>query len=149
MQKHSSVGVVVPNLGPNQLAYFVIKSANKIVNYDVTLFYENMALPCMDLKVPMMGINEIWPYRGTLIATSLETAIRINKVVGSIRRIFYVNDLEWIRNKTNFLHNLQAFEKTEIIARSHEHAFHIERYANIKVTNIVPIFEIGKIINER
>lgn len=147
MERRSNpIGVVLNNLGPNQLAYFAIKSVNR-ANLNVSLFYENMALPCLDVNAPIMTINEIWPFKGTLIATSIDTAIRINKVVGEISRIFYVYDLEWIRNKTNFIYNMEAFHSNiEIIARSNEHAKLIENYSNRKVSRVVSYFEIDKMI---
>lgn len=157
MQNYSSfndipnVGIVLDNLGPNQLAYFVIKNANQNSrSVPITLFYQNLALPCLDTNIPVMCVNEIWPFKGKLIATSIETAIAVNNVVSEVDRYFYVNDLEWIRGKSDFIHNMQAFHSNiQIFARSKEHAQIIENYSNRKVIKILPYFDVKEIVNDK
>jgi hypothetical protein len=96
-----------------------------------------------------MCVNEIWPFKGKLIATSIETAIAVNNVVSEVERYFYVNDLEWIRGKSDFIHNMQAFHSNiRIFARSKEHAKIIENYSNRKVLKVLPYFDVKEITND-
>lgn len=147
MKRDSRVGIILNNLTSSQIAYFAIKEANLYTDLDISIFYENMALPFIDLKVPMMSVSELWSYNGTVIATSIDTAIMLNKIISNINRVFYVNDIEWIRDKTNFLYNVQAFDKDiKVFARSNEHAKIIEAYGNVRVVDILPIFNLKKIM---
>lgn len=149
MLKDSRIGIILNNLGPNQKAYFAIRQANLLHSkYDISLFIENMMPVCADVISPILSLNEIWPFRGTLIATDIEGALRLSKLTNPSRKIFYVYDLEWIRNKTNFIYNVNAFqdEKITLVARSAEHASLIERYSNRKVEKINPYFDLEEMI---
>ena len=65
------------------------------------------------------------------------------------RKIFYVWDLEWLRQHgKEFENTVKAFTDNSItlIARSKEHALAIENYCNIKIEHVIENFNIKKLI---
>lgn len=148
-----SVGIYLDDLGPSEQAYYAIKRANELQqnspnNVDVTLFYNNMATPCIKPICAVCSSNELWAYKGMVITTNINNSITLSKIPTRHNKVFYVYDLEWIRPASrDFLHNVKGFDESiKVVARSSDHVFPIENYSNRKVNAIVERFDIQLMI---
>lgn len=142
-----NIGISVPHLGPSQLSTFAILFANKLfkTEFDCTLFYRDVATHCMQINAGCMTLSEIWGFRGTLITTSLyDTQFALNSISPG-KKIFYVWDLEFLRNEKDFMKNMSIFRNPylQIAARSQSHASVIENYCNRRPDMIVEDFEFN------
>lgn len=153
MLNTSNVGIILDNLGPNQKAFSAIKQINNDIDEgsqtNYTLFYRNMAQPCLHANCSVMNVNEIWHFNGFLIATDIESAILLSKVVNESKKVFYVFDLEWLRRgKNNFFYNMQAFRSPDmkLIVRSSDYIYPVENYTNRNIDRYIPYFNIKNII---
>ena len=150
-------GIVVGDLGPSQLSYYVIRNCNKALESnnkdDFIAFVENLSAFAMQPNFGLMSIDEIWSFdNGLLVATSVSTALQVKKATNNSKKYFYVWDLEWTRNHGHdFLYNIEAFKDINLIARSEEHALAIKNYCNRDVAGIVEDFnleELYKVANQ-
>lgn len=95
MQK---VGLVLNDLGPNQIAYTAIMAfsqpANEISPY---LFFNENARHCMDINIPCFNIRDAQIFCGHLISTSLSNLKIIHSFIRN-QRYYYVWDLEELRH---------------------------------------------------
>tara|TARA_Y100001938_G_scaffold151098_1_gene245962 strand:- start:3509 stop:3997 length:489 start_codon:yes stop_codon:yes gene_type:complete len=146
--------VLVPDTGASQLSYFVIKGVNSLCEtnpeIDVILFYENHHKNCLPANFSTMQISDAWFQHGPTIATSFSTASKLASFPCE-RKIFYVWDLEWIRNERGTrqyeqYNNVYCNESIEIIARSEPHKLAIENAFNRRVNHVVSDFEPSKIL---
>jgi hypothetical protein len=128
------MGFMLDNIGPNQLAHGLINSGNRFLEKngqrsDIVLFIQNIIHPVQVPNFAHMNISESYDYNGNLVATSLNTAVKLLKCVGTRKRFFYVWDLEWTRPQNkNFAVINQIYNNplVELIARSHTHSDLIE-----------------------
>lgn len=153
MQNVIKIGIILPDFTPSQLTYYSVKYANALLTqtnqYDIVFFYEQLSPIYIRPFCSTMNISEIWSFDGLLISTTIDNTLLSVKAVNSAIKVFYIWDLEWIRGKQNFLHNLQAFRHPDIIlvARSIDHAKVIENYCNKKVNAVIPNFQISSFLN--
>ena len=153
-----NLGIVLHHLGHSQAAFYAINQMNQhLSNADWehkntgTLFYENSTHPCMDSEAAKMNLSRISDFRGTIVLTTLDQAETVLKIVNPSRKILYLWDVEWIRNK-QYLHNLSILrsENLEIYCRSQYHADALMKYANIDVQGICDNFNLAQLgIGER
>tara|TARA_R110000824_G_scaffold9366_1_gene41885 strand:- start:1238 stop:1693 length:456 start_codon:yes stop_codon:yes gene_type:complete len=143
-------GIVVGDLGPSQLSYYVIRNCNDELTRnnkdDFVVFVENLSRFAMQPNFGLMSIDEIWSFNGLLIATSISTALQVKKATNNSKKYFYVWDLEWTRpHGHDFLYNIEAFKDIDLIARSEEHAKAIKNYCNRDVVGIVEDFNLQEL----
>lgn len=143
----NKIGVVLGDLGPSQLSYYVVKNINQrcetTAKDDFVAFVENISTHILEPDFGIMNIGEVWSFDGVLIATSVSTALQVIKAVNSAEKYFYVWDLEWMRQSGHdFAYTVKAFNdpKINLIARSEEHARAIKNYCNREVIGIVDNF---------
>lgn len=139
----NKLGIVVDNLGPNQLANYLISSANryleKSLNCDFLVFQKNVIPFCLPINFAVMNTSEGYDFDGTLVATDLNSALQIATFPGPKRKLFYSWDLEWLRIPRNYevLRTIYNNPELEIIARSKYHKELIELTWNTKVHSII------------
>jgi hypothetical protein len=144
------LGILLNNLGPNQLAYTAIRNNNFYVDraqdFDCILFYENYVRPCLPMNFASMQVFEAYGYDGTLVATSLSSAHKALECYASKKKFFYVWDLEWMRlqqfKQFRDLHNIYANKELTLIARSQQHKDVIEDSWNVNVAGVVDNFDM-------
>src|SRR5687768_9197753 len=94
----SKLGVIVPDFGPTQLTYQLVRSAEKVRNdIDVIGFFDRSASHSFPLPFASMQLNEAWGYDGLLVATDINTCLRLKSFPAASRKLFYVWDLDWLR----------------------------------------------------
>ena len=139
-----NLGIIVPNLRSSQLAYYLGKNINQLVeqtnHINPVIFVEQTTLPCISIRSAIMSLNEIWNFNGILMSTTLHNTMLMLKAVIDAQKFYYVWDLEWLRNSKNFLYNMQIFRNPNInlVARSIDHAKIIENYCNRPVSIVLP-----------
>ena len=122
-----NIGIVCNNIGPNQLAYYAIKSGNKFVEkgeHDLIIFFYELMPECLRPNFAIMNLSEAYNYNGVLIATDLNSASRISEYPGTTNKYFYVWDLEWLRIQQKQYEELATIynnTKIPLIARSKRH----------------------------
>jgi hypothetical protein len=118
--------------------------------FDVVFFYQQVSPTPLKPFCATMNISEIWSFDGTLIATDINSASVVNKVVSPAKKIFYVWDLEWMRpyHQQNYLYNLSIFRSPylKLVARSEDHVKLIEHYCNRKVDNVIQNFQLDNFL---
>lgn len=145
-------GVLVPNLGPTQLAYQFINSANMYSNQaDIIAFYEDIGPQSFPLNFASMFIDQAYYYKEPLIATNISTAMKLLDFPCCPTKFFYCWDLEWARispnsRKFKVLYNIYNNPELNILARSESHALQIQKCWNVKRVNIVKNFNIEQIL---
>jgi len=152
-QENNQIGFLVNDLTASHLAFSLIKNLNEYEsNSDFVLFFENASSSIIKPNFPIMAATEVWNFGGVLISTDINTTLTLKKCFAPKKKIFYVWDLEWMRNRMgqtkSFEVLIQAFsdEKIELVARSKDHAKAIENLSNRKVKSIVENFNIEKLM---
>jgi hypothetical protein len=151
------LGIISQDWGPTDRDFYAINFANKLIaeaDIDVTGFYQDSPNPVIPCNFGLMNIQDIWGFDGLTIATNIEQAIALSKVVGTHKKLFYVYDLEYLRpGKQNFLYNLQAYRSNnlELVCRSEEHKNALQKYCNRKIEHVIEdfnLFEFWKLFGE-
>ncbi len=147
----NKIGVMLGDLGASQLSYNIVTNLNEECaksKSDFVAFIENITNHIIPPNFAVMGINEIWSFDGTLIATSASTALHLSKSANPANKFFYVWDLEWMRpHGKDFQYMVTAFNNPQVklIARSSEHALAIKNYCNRDVSGVVEDFNIQQL----
>ena len=134
MQKSKQIGIIVDDLSASQLSYYLIKNINEFLEDsldDFVVFFENAT---SSIVAPEFSISN---------------TLSMLKSFSPERKIFYVWDLEWLRQHgKEFENTVKAFTDNNVtlVARSKEHALAIENYCNIKIEHIMENFNIKKLI---
>lgn len=143
-------GIILPNLGQNQLAFQALCSINSLVHaqcpHTFSIFQEDITRPIVAPKVGVFNLVNICDFNGILLATTVNNSLTMRKSTSTARKVFYVWDLEWMRSTHNYLHSVQAFHGVDLIARSEEHAKAIEGFCNNRVSAIIPDINFAGII---
>jgi hypothetical protein len=144
-------GIIVPTLDMNQLAYETISIINREIasgsKDDYRIFFEELVPRCIDPACAVMNITEIFSYDGILISTTLDNTKLSLKTLGNIKRYFYVWDLEFLRNRKDYIDNIQIYRNPniELIARSNDCAKAIKNYCGRTPSMIMPNFSFQEI----
>lgn len=128
--KIKKIGFICEDLGPNQLSFQLITSANKLLEetdyYDVCLFYRNFLPPVRHANFGTFTVYEAFSYDGVTVATDLHSANAMSKWPGPNRHnmYFYVQNLEWVRLRDQVPYEQMAQvymnPKLNLIARSED-----------------------------
>lgn len=141
------IGIISEDFSVSDCNFFAINIGNKIsseTDIDVVGFYENLPNPVVPANFALMNIQDIWGFDGLTIATTIQQALALRQVPGNHPKIFYVWDLEFLREgKRNFLYNLQAYRSNlKIVCRSEEHAKCLSNYSNRYPDSIIENFNL-------
>lgn len=144
------IAVMINELGASQLAYFVVRSMNAFLTAnplaDAVILYRQYSSVYTQTFFATMPTECIHEFRGTVVTTDLESTKCA--VMYGHKPIFYVNDLEWIRGRTNFMDNVKTYrEAIRLICRSEDHADALVKYAGIDRVEVMPVFNIAEILN--
>lgn len=139
-KKITKVGVVVDDLRPSTMNYSLIDLGNKIANersdIDFYVFNEGWKRPPTSICFPLLQQRHIWGFDGILIATNINTAIKlINLPNVAQKKFFYVwNLIEWTNTLTNSKEILELYRANniKIITRSSDYAFVLQNNFNVE-----------------
>ena len=125
------LGFIVNNLGPNQLSYQLVNSANEYLrskdDTDISIFYHQLNPIPYRPSFGVFGLFEAYNYNGYVIATNLYSASRMLSWPGPNRHkmFFYCYDLDYLRfpqKQWESLAQIYLNPKLHLIARSHFHS---------------------------
>jgi hypothetical protein len=141
-----NIGIVLPNLGNCQLSYLVIGQINEILqsgkDMQFTIFCEDFSRHHMKALCPVVNVLLAASFDGLIITTNLSTTAKILNTIHKSKHLFYVWDLEWIRNKNqNYLQSWPIYNSVSLFTRSEPYAKAIRNYTNKEVT-IIPDFNL-------
>lgn len=148
-----SVGVMIDNLGPSQLAFYTIHQLNLYskasADVDYCVFINNICQPIIDTNFSVMNMSESMSFGGDLIAPTFELADKLINLVNQSNKHFHVWELEWIKNPYLYEKYVGILRNKELklSTRSIFYANAIEKYSGVKITNFTPNFNIKKIIS--
>jgi hypothetical protein len=143
------LGIFLDDMNVSERNYCFITQLNQ-VNCDTRIFYRNLTQPCIELKCSIMPSSEVYAFNnGVLITTNIETTIIAAKAPISSKIIFYVDDIEWMRNrKYDYFHNLQAYSNkyVTLISKSQHYADCLYNYCN-RQSRVVPNYNLERILH--
>lgn len=151
---NKNIGIILPNLEMNQLAFETIYAINKEIasnnGYDYRIFFEDLSARCIDPMCATMNSSEVHSYDGLLISTTLDNTKTALRAVGKIERVFLVWDLEFVRNPSNYIENMKIYRdpRIKLVARSTDHAKVLANYINRNADMIMPKLSLERIKNE-
>lgn len=121
------IGFAVDNLGFSELSYYLIRAINECLEEDcpdITVFYSTLTRPILPLNTASMQMTELYGFAGVGVATNFHTAQKLLKCPAPQKKIFYIYDLEWIRNKVDFSILCEVYRNPslELVTRSEDYA---------------------------
>ena len=145
MLTRNKIGVAFSNLSSSEATFFLTLAASELHNkMDVILFYETHERPCLPLPCASMQFNEVWSFRGPVVATNLGTAHKLLQASSPTERYLYCQDLEWTRFPFKNYHELASIyrnPKIKLIAKTLDHKIMIEDCWNVKINLICETFK--------
>jgi len=155
MKNLNKISFLVPDTGSSQLAFYLISEINKLTQIrpeiDAIIYCESSQRNCIPTNFSVLNISEAWGNDGAVIATTVSTAEKMLSF-NSNKKIFYVWDMEWIRNPQgqsvqyeNYA-DIYTNKSISLMARSVSHKKIIENAFNREVKNIVSDFNIKQIL---
>jgi hypothetical protein len=96
-----------------------------------------------------MQIVEGWSQTGAMIATSLDTLVSMIDFPGPSIKIYYVNDIEWVRHP--FVYNqlkkiIMNDEIDDIICRSESHLYSLNNLFNTNFSTINEVLDYEELL---
>lgn len=147
------LGITLPHLGGSQIGLEVFESINTFYPsnylYDILLFYENVKKEAFTFPCAAMACSEMFGYDGTVIATNLNTAEELSKIVTVKRKVFYVYDLDWVyleHKDFETLTKIYQYKDFELYTRCDSYAKYLENAFNVKVHGVLPKFDLKRFI---
>jgi hypothetical protein len=139
------LGIALKDLGPSQLAYYLVRNANRFLaqtsGVDVIAFVAAQASRPLPANFAVMPTYEMWGYDGVVVATDFSSAQLLQSSPAPCRKFFYVWDLEWCRPHLYRPYRQWADvyrdKDLTLLARGPDHARAIEEAFNVKVKGLV------------
>jgi hypothetical protein len=139
------LGILLPCLDHSQRTFTLISSASQN-DAPLTIFCEDQIIPTYHYTFPTMSMIHAYPYTGTLIATSLSTANKLNGFPSAFKRYFYIWDLEWLYIKDKkYEELLKIYQSVDLICRSNHHGNIVEKMWNVEVKHVVRDFNLKEL----
>jgi len=146
-------GLLLENLLPSQETFYLLNHANHMManNPDncFYIFIDDILPPIFQPLCPIFNSTEIASFNdATIITTNISHTLQCLSLINNSKIKFYVRDLEWMRNSTDYFTNIKAFNhhSVEVIARSYDHAKMIKNYSNINNIRVVKDYNLKDIL---
>lgn len=136
----NKIGFMVESLEPSELTTHITINSLEVNDLDVILFFERLGRAATFHLCSNMHVMEAYNFDGPLIATNLNTALKLINFPSPKPKLFFLNDLEWLRfpNKNyDTFETIYRNKELTLIARSEDHAKLMENCWNVKVEHIV------------
>lgn len=131
-----NIASFVDDVSMSQNSYCMIKEFNKLCtnDYSVCCFYHNLAPIPVNMNFAIINAYYLPFWKGSIFATSLQTANTLKKINSPAKKFLYLSDLEWLRHNSDFDENMSIlrYPYLTLVARSLDHADAIENYCNIR-----------------
>lgn len=145
----TAVGLVFNSLASHQSVFYAVTRANILLkerhDIDFAAFSEQLSNPCVQLNFASFAMVDLYNWEGIGISTDINTTMYLLKSVGPKRRIFYVQDLEWLRypqrKSYESLASIYRHPSLELWTRSASHKRFIENNFNVAVRGVCEDFD--------
>lgn len=97
-----NLAILLDNLHPSDIVHRVVKATNDYkVNPldDVSIYIEDVCHPSVDVEVPLMQMIDLFSFYGIVIGTTINNMGHAQYAPNPKRRIYYMSDYEWCRQK--------------------------------------------------
>jgi hypothetical protein len=115
--KNNSLGFILLNIQNNELYDQLLQQiANLIKNnpyYNIVIFTNNSDIIATH-NVPILHLNHAKFFNGNLWLFDLVSVILTQKFTNFNKRIFYVNDMPWIKNRKNSYYEWNKIYNSDI-----------------------------------
>ncbi len=146
------LGIIIDNLLPSQINFDIQQGinlgiANKIIE-DATIFYIDKSSMMNMPNININHVSQLIGFPGDVIATSINSFIKLLKSHIEGNKMYYVYNLEWLIGGTvecMQLYKLFRQEKVKYIARGTTHAKLIENNFNKTPDFIMSNLDVSKI----
>lgn len=126
--------VIVKDLSCSQINYEIFNQLNMLVKeIPCCLVYKNLTNNFHASKFPILNYSKIFSgylTNSLIISTDLDSAKTLSKVKNTAKKIFYVWELEFLKNK-NYKENYNIYNSMPVYTRSLSYKKAIDNYANI------------------
>lgn len=146
------LGVIVDDLGYSQLSFTLLHQVYKLsqnIDNTVIIFQKDVVPPYMIPMCSVLNTSELFGFNGLLLVTSLDNlklAKKISKAAKDI--IYYMWDLEWLRNNKNFLENYKLLKDTKIIVQNKYHYDAVYQYCGFKPIAVIENLDLNNIVSK-
>lgn len=136
------IAAVVNNLGPTQMAFYLIKEFNQLSrdsDNSCSVFTEISGVFVTRPLFSCYSLAFLPEYDGVAISTTVEEARSLLQVSSNAKKYLYLWDLDWTVGAVDHAAYCGVLRdpRLEIIARSEDHAKAIENFCNRKPVAIV------------
>ncbi len=148
-----NIGIILPDLSVNQLAFNTIATINHELatgsTNDFTIFFEQLTPRAIEPHCAVMSTSELWHFKGLLITTTLSNTRLSAGILGPIKRVLLLQDLEWLRHEKDYLANVRLLKDLRLAVgvRSMSHSEAMFDYCGRRPTFIMPQFNFSELAN--
>lgn len=137
------IGIVLPHLGPSQLAYYAAKSIQKSPKYNFVLFYEDIMPVCLKPNCAIMHSTELWGFDGLVITASITSTLHAINAINNSKILYYVWNIHELKNN-NFIDNMKIIHHSNVklATRSNHYKDLVENYCSKSVDLIFDNFKV-------
>lgn len=139
--QRQKLGFLLNDCSASELAFNILeRGMTHSDTLDTTIFYNIITKPCIDSLVSKMHILEAYLYDGPIIATDLNSAVKLINFPSPCPKMFFLNDLEWTRlPQRNFAQLEQIYRNPQLhlFCRSEDHKKVVENCWNRKVEFVI------------
>lgn len=145
--------ILLDHTGFSEQSYEIIKEVNLVVAdslQEVSIVVNDVSTKIMEVNTAVNNIAEIGCFQdGILIATNILNAAQILSAKTSARKVLYLWDLDWVFASYNYewLYDIVADKRLEIIVRSEEHAKALKTLCGKEPVGILEQFKLEKLWN--
>lgn len=149
-----NIGIILPSLDVSQLTFHTVATINHEISQnsrnDYVVFFEQLTHRAMEPQCAVMSTAELWSFRGLLISTTLSNTRLSARILGPIKRVLLLQDLEWLRGEKDYLANISILRNPELFigTRSMSHSQAMFEYCGRKPNFIMPQFNFSELANE-
>lgn len=125
--------IITKDLLCSQLNYEIFGQLLKYKG-NAALVTRNLTQNFFPVKFPIINYSKIFSgyldEKSLIVATDLDSALALTKVRNKAKKIFYVWELEYLKNK-NFGFSQPTYSKLPVYTRSQSYKEALDNYANI------------------
>ena len=127
--------ILSKNLSCSHLNYEIFQQLNLLVDkIPCCLIYKNLTSCFYPSRFPILNYSKIFSgyikENSLIISTDLDSCLTLSKVKNKSRKIFYLWELEFLKNK-NFHVNNEIYNLLPVYTKSESYKQAIDNYANI------------------
>lgn len=145
------MGFLIDDLSQSQLLSDVLRTTKN--SHEAVLFIRRVEPAWDPVPVGVFSWADAWGFKFPLVATNLDSAFQLIRFPATPRRIFYVNDLEWLRHHLwngpppyHALAEIYRSPKLELVCRSEDHSATVAAAWNVTRPRVVSLCDAESLV---